>query len=277
MRKVPLAGAAAAVVLGLAGVVATSGVSRAAAPSVGKSTTLAFSVVFSPLNLIAANNVRNPKSPIAPGDEIVEHDQPFAGGHRVGDDMFSCVVVSAPPAAPLANCTAIFRLPGGNTTTQSPAVPGPAPKDLALTGGTGTYPNAGSDTTLVEFGPSTEADPPCAEPCPPGPGSLTRPWGRAAVSPGQPRSTTAASGPRRAGAGPPRPAAMRHGPQAHGERAGTPKPRWPPRPWAGPSPTPGSPGRFGGQPLPRTAARALAGLEEDQPQRLHVVAVGKGP
>ena len=153
MRKVPLAGAAAAVVLGLAGVVVTSAASQAAAPSPAKSTTLTFSVVFSPLHLIAANNVRNPRSPIALGDEIVEHDQLFSGGLHVGDDMFSCVVVSAPPAAPLANCTAIFRLPGGNITGQTPAVPGPAPKDLALTGGTGTYRNAGGDGTLVEFGP----------------------------------------------------------------------------------------------------------------------------
>jgi len=152
MRKVPLAGAAAAVVLGLAGVLVTSAASQAAAPSPAKSTTLTFSVVFSPLHLIAANNVRNPRSPIALGDEIVEHDQLFSGGLHVGDDMFSCVVVSAPPAAPLANCTAIFRLPGGNITAQTPAVPGPAPKDLALTGGTGTYRNAGGDGTLVEFG-----------------------------------------------------------------------------------------------------------------------------
>jgi hypothetical protein len=67
--------------------------------------------------------------------------------------MFSCVVVSAPPAPALANCTAIFRVPGGNITAQTPAVPGPAPKRLALTGGTGIYRTAGGDGTLVEFGP----------------------------------------------------------------------------------------------------------------------------
>src|SRR5690242_3634062 len=60
MRKVPLAGAAAAVVLGLAGVAATSAVSQAAGPSPAEPATLTFSVVFSPLHLIAANNVRNP-------------------------------------------------------------------------------------------------------------------------------------------------------------------------------------------------------------------------
>jgi len=31
-------------------------------------------------------------------------------------------------------------------------MPGPAPKDLALTGGTGAYRNVGGQGTLVEFG-----------------------------------------------------------------------------------------------------------------------------
>ena len=35
---------------------------------------------------------------------------------------------------------------------QTTAVPGPAPKRLAVTGGTGTYRNVGGDGTLVEFG-----------------------------------------------------------------------------------------------------------------------------
>ena|SRR5947207_7354413 len=158
MRKVPLVSAVAAVVLGLAGVMSFSVASQAAAPSVTKpslaqSKTLTFDVVFSPLNIVAANNVRNPNSPFALGDEIVEHDQLLAGGHRVGDDVLSCVIVSVPPDATLANCNAVFRLPGGNITAQTVAVPGPAPRELALTGGTGTYRNIGGDGTLVEFGP----------------------------------------------------------------------------------------------------------------------------
>ena len=153
MRKVPLAGAAAALVLGLAGAVAFSAASQAAAPSATQSTTLTFDVVFSPLAIVAANNVRNPNAPFALGDEIVEHDQLFSGGHHVGDDLFSCVIVSVPLDAILASCTAIFRLPGGHIAAQTPAIPGPAPKDLALTGGTGTYRNIGGDGTLVEFGP----------------------------------------------------------------------------------------------------------------------------
>lgn len=152
MRKVPLVGAAAALVLGLAGAVSISAVSQAAGPSPAKSKTLVFDVVFSPFSPVAANNVRNPGSPFALGDEIVFHDQLFSGGRHAGDELGSCVVVSVPPDSTLANCSVIARLPGGNITGQFPAVPGPAPKALALTGGTGIYRNAGGDGTLVEFG-----------------------------------------------------------------------------------------------------------------------------
>jgi hypothetical protein len=152
MRKVPLASAAAAVVLGLAGVVAFSIASQAAAPSVTQSKTLTFTVVFSPFSPVAANNVRNPSSPFALGDELVSHDQLFARGRHVGDEVFSCVIVSVPPAVTLANCTGVVRLAGGTIAFQTTAIPGPAPKDLALTGGTGTYRNIGGDGTLVEFG-----------------------------------------------------------------------------------------------------------------------------
>jgi hypothetical protein len=65
-----------------------------------------------------------------------------------------CVLLRDPlslPCRQLANCTAIFRLPGGNITAQTTAVPGPPPKQLALTGGTGTYRTIGGDGTLVEF------------------------------------------------------------------------------------------------------------------------------
>jgi hypothetical protein len=152
MRKVPLAGAVAAVLLAVAGVVSISAASQAAEISTAKSRTLSFDVVFSPLEVVAANNVRKPDSPISLGDEIVSHDQLFSRGQHAGDDVFSCVIVSVLPNPTLANCTAIFRVPGGNITAQTPAIPGPAPKDLALTGGTGTYRNIGGDGTLVEFG-----------------------------------------------------------------------------------------------------------------------------
>lgn len=152
MRRIPLVGAAAALVLGLAGVVSFSAVSQAAGPSPAKSRTLVFDVVFSPFEPVQANNVRNPNSPFSLGDEIVAHDQLFSHDQRVGDDALSCVVVAVPPDITLANCTGIFRVPGGTIAFQTTAIPGPAPKNLALTGGTGTYRNAGGDGTLVEFG-----------------------------------------------------------------------------------------------------------------------------
>ena len=151
MRKTVLTSVAitAAVV---AGVVSVSAASQAAAPSAAKSKTLILDVVFSPFSPVKANNIRVPHSPIALGDELTFHDQLSSKGHHAGDDVGSCVIVSIPPAAVLANCTAVFRVAGGNITGQFPATSGPAPKAIALTGGTGIYRNIGGDGTLVEFG-----------------------------------------------------------------------------------------------------------------------------
>jgi allene oxide cyclase-like protein len=151
MRKVPLAGAAAALVLGLAGVVSFAAASQAAGPSPAKSKTLVFDVVFSPPEFIQANNVRNPHSPFALGDELVFHDQLFSTGQHVGDEGGSCVLVSVPPATTLANCSEVVRLPHGTITAQFLNAP-PPHKKLAITGGTGVYNTAGGDGTLVEFG-----------------------------------------------------------------------------------------------------------------------------
>ena len=151
MRRVALAGAAVALVLGLAGVVAISAASQAAEPSTHKAKTLTFDVVFSPFSPIAANNVRDPNSPFALGDELVFHDQLFAKGKQVGDDLGSCVIAAVTPEL-LANCTLVIRLPGGNLTGQFVAIAGSTPRELALTGGTGSYRNAGGEGTLVEFG-----------------------------------------------------------------------------------------------------------------------------
>jgi hypothetical protein len=151
MRRVALAGAAAALVLGVAGVVAVAAASQAAEPGTATSKTLTFDVVFSPFTPVATNNVRDPSSPIALGDEIVFHDQLFSNGTRVGDDLGSCVIVSPAPEL-LSNCSIMIRLPAGDVTGQFATSPGPAPKPLALTGGTGTYRNAGGEGTLVEFG-----------------------------------------------------------------------------------------------------------------------------
>ena len=72
---------------------------------------------------------------------------------HVGDDAFCCAIVSVPPDPVLANRTRVFRLPGGTIAFQTHATAGPAPKELAVTGGAGTFHNAGGEGTLVGFGP----------------------------------------------------------------------------------------------------------------------------
>jgi len=151
MRKVPLAGAAAALVLGVAGAVAVSAASQAAEPGAAKSKTLVFDVVFSQFEFVQANNVRDPHSPFSLGDELVFHDQLFSRSQHVGDDAGSCVIVDVSQAA-LSNCTEVLRLPHGTITAQF--LNGPPPhKQIAITGGTGIYSSVGGDGTLVEFGP----------------------------------------------------------------------------------------------------------------------------
>ena len=150
-RNVCMGAAAAAAVLGVFGALSISAASQAAAPSAAKPKTLTFNVVFSKFSLVAANNKRPPHSPFALGDELTFHDQLFSRGRHVGDEVGSCVIVSIPPHPGLANCSFVVRLPGGNITSQAPAVIGPAPKQLAITGGTGIYRNAGGAGALVEF------------------------------------------------------------------------------------------------------------------------------
>jgi hypothetical protein len=65
MRKVPLAGAAAVLVLGVASAVAIPIASQAAGPGPAKSQTLVFHAVFSPFEFAPTNNVRNPNSLLA--------------------------------------------------------------------------------------------------------------------------------------------------------------------------------------------------------------------
>jgi hypothetical protein len=152
MRKLALTGAAVTLVLALAGVVAVSTASQAAEPNTHKATTLTFDVVFSPFTPIAANNIRDPNSDFALGDELVFHDQLFAKGKQVGDDLGSCVIASITSQELAANCSLVIRLPDGNLTGQFIAIAGPAPREIALTGGTGRYRSAGGEGTLVEFG-----------------------------------------------------------------------------------------------------------------------------
>jgi hypothetical protein len=152
MRKVALTGAAAALVLALAGVVAISATSQAAEPSAHKPRR-------SPLTWCSAPSPRSPPTtsatptpPFTLGDELVFHDQLFANGKRVGDDLGSCVIASITTQELAANCSLVIRLPDGNLTGQFIAVQGPAPREIALTGGTGRYRSAGGEGTLVEFG-----------------------------------------------------------------------------------------------------------------------------
>jgi hypothetical protein len=152
MRKLALTGAAMALVLALTGVVAISAASQAAEPSTHKAKTLSFDVVDSPFTPIAANNERDPNSSFALGDEIVFHDQLFANVKRVRDDLGSCVIASITTQELAANCSLVIRLPEGNLTGQFVAVQGPAPRGIAVTGGTGRYRSAGGEGTLVEFG-----------------------------------------------------------------------------------------------------------------------------
>jgi len=149
MRKIYLAGAAVALLV--LTVVLTVSASQADEPAAARSKTLTFDVTFSPFTSIATNNHRDPNSSISVGDEIIFHDQLFSKSRQVGDDAGSCVVVSPGPEF-LSNCTVVFRLPGGEITGQFLTSQGPAPKPIALTGGTGTYRNVGGEGTLQEFG-----------------------------------------------------------------------------------------------------------------------------
>jgi len=144
-----------AVLAVVAGTVSAAAASPPAGPSTAKATTLVFFVVFSPFTIIESNTDNPEASPVALGDENITHDQLFSHGQHVGDAVGSCVAVTAPPATIVGNCGAVFRLPGGDITAQYATGPGPAPKPIALTGGTGIYNSAGGDGTLVEFGNGT--------------------------------------------------------------------------------------------------------------------------
>jgi hypothetical protein len=74
-------------------------------------------------------------------------------GRRVGYSAGSCAVESVSP--PVFSCTVTFSLPGGQLATQLLTTPGPAPKPLAVTGGTGAYRYARGEGTLVENGKRT--------------------------------------------------------------------------------------------------------------------------
>ena len=82
MRKVALTGAAAALVLALAGVVAISATSQAAEPTAHKATTLTFDVVFSPFTPTATTTsaTPTPPSPSAMSSSSTTSCSPTASG-----------------------------------------------------------------------------------------------------------------------------------------------------------------------------------------------------
>ena len=154
MRRTVLIAAVSALVFGLATVLTVSAVSRADDDRLDASETLLLDVRFSPQTLVATNNEREPDSPLALGDANLFHDQLFRNGEQVGDEAGSCVIVALAPQV-LADCSIVVRLPDGHITGQFATSPGPDPKPIALTGGTGAYRDIGGEGTLVEFGDET--------------------------------------------------------------------------------------------------------------------------
>ena len=104
---------------------------------------------FSPLHL---NPHPDPKTGFGSGDEITFHDLLFSHGSQAGDEGGSCVIAEGSQL--LANCTEVIRLQQGTITAQFLNAPPPR-KQLAVTGGTGIYRNAGGEGALVESGNGT--------------------------------------------------------------------------------------------------------------------------
>jgi hypothetical protein len=134
------------------------GTSAAAAPATTTSRnedgskTLTFEVQFSPFQLVHSSATPDPNTGFAPGDQLIFHDVLFAKGKRVGDEGGFCVIVDAGEG--LANCVSTIRLAGGTITAQFLNSQPPL-KQLAVTGGSGTYRRVGGDGTLLEHGDGT--------------------------------------------------------------------------------------------------------------------------
>ena len=65
----------------------------------------------------------------------------------------SCTIANLDPV--VAACAVTSQLPGGQIATQFLTTPGPAPKIVAVTGGTGSYRNVRGSARLVEHGDGT--------------------------------------------------------------------------------------------------------------------------
>ena len=134
------------------------GTSAAAAPAMNSSRnddgtkTLTFDVQFSPFELVRSSSTPDPNTGLGIGDQLIFHDRLFVKGTQVGDEGGSCVIVDAGEA--LANCVSTIRLVGGTITTQFLNSPPPL-KELAITGGSGSYRRVAGDGTLLEHGDGT--------------------------------------------------------------------------------------------------------------------------
>jgi len=134
------------------------GTSAAAAPTTNSnrsddgSKTLTFDVQFSPFELVRSSATPDPNTGLGLGDQLIFHDLLFVKGLQVGDEGGSCVIVDAGQA--LANCVHTIRLAGGTITAQFLNSPPPL-KQLAITGGSGSYRRVAGDGTLLEHGDGT--------------------------------------------------------------------------------------------------------------------------
>jgi len=146
-----------AAVVVLAGAVVL-GTSAAAAPATSTnrnddgSKTLTFDVQFSPFELVRSSSTPDPSTGIGVGDQLIFHDLLLVKGKQVGDEGGFCVIVDASQV--LANCVSTIRLVGGTITAQFLNSPPPL-KELAITGGSGSYRRVAGDGTLLEHGDGT--------------------------------------------------------------------------------------------------------------------------
>ncbi len=152
MRKAALASVAITTLAVVTGAASIAAASPAAEPATVTSRTLSLDVHFSPFSALHLNPHPDPKTGFGFGDEITFHDLLFSHGSQAGDEGGSCVIVDGSQL--LANCTEVIRLQQGTITAQFLNAPPPR-KQLAVTGGTGIYRNAGGEGTLVESGNGT--------------------------------------------------------------------------------------------------------------------------
>jgi hypothetical protein len=145
MRKKLLVIAAATTLLGLA--LGTRAASASGSDPAGETIDLAVKFVNdNPLDL-------PPQGP-SQGDQLIFYDLLFNNsGKQVGYSAGSCTIANLDPV--VAACAVTSQLPGGQIATQFLTTPGPAPKIVAVTGGTGSYRNVRGSARLVEHGDGT--------------------------------------------------------------------------------------------------------------------------